>query len=197
MLAALDDSTLRTTPDPEVIAHVLAGDRAAFEILYKKYIRRIYSLVFRMVHSDREAEEVTQEVFCQVYRALPRFQNKSQFYTWLYRIATNVALQHAHKCARQRREGEIESNVIPLLARTGLALSGNPERIAESRSFYTALDKCIRDLPPNQRIVMVLGPIQGHSYAQMATITGESEVVIKGRLHRARETIRVAMNAHR
>lgn len=196
-IVQVDITTVGENEDVKLIRLTLAGDRVAFEVLYRRYIRRIYGLVFRMLGAASEAEEVTQEVFYQVYRALPGFQGKSQFYTWIYRIATNVALQHVKRTARRRQRetgfGEEVEAVTPL----GYAGAGSPEKAAESRDFYAALERSVNALPPNQRLVMILGPIQGHSYDQMATILGTTEEVIKGRLHRARENVREWLKHHR
>lgn len=184
--------------DGDLIHRIQGGDRAAFEGLYKRYIKKIYGLVFRMVGSAQEAEEVTQEAFLQVYKAIPGFQGKSSFYTWIYRIATNVALQHVKKQSRRRRETSFEEALEadqPTIG--GPVAFGCPEKAAESRDFYQALERAINGLPPNQRVVMILGPIQGHTYEQMAQITGTSEEIIKGRLHRARENIRAWLKHHR
>src|SRR6266849_1992216 len=80
--------------DADRVSRALNGDRPAFEELYAKYLRKVYNLVFRLVGTAQEAEEVTQEAFYQIYKTLPRFQGRSSFYTWIFRIATNVALQH-------------------------------------------------------------------------------------------------------
>lgn len=183
--------------DLELVQRAIAGDRPAFEDLYCKYVKKIYNLVYRMVGSAQEAEEVTQEVFYQAYRALPSFQGRSQFYTWIFRIGTNIALQHVKKQARKRKELPFEEVLDTQLPPTGFAGGSNPERVAESRAFYLALERAVNTLPPNQRVVMILGPIQGHTYEEMAQILGTNEEVIKGRLHRARENIREMLKQHR
>lgn len=194
-LAALPTSE---TPDqePDVVSRAVNGDRPAFEELYHKYVRKVFNLVYRMVGSAQEAEEVTQEVFYQAYRALPSFQGRSQFYTWIFRIGTNIALQHVKKAVRKRKETPFEEVLDTQLPPSNIA-GGSPEKVAESRAFYEALEKSINTLPPNQRVVMILGPIQGHTYEQMANILGTNEEVIKGRLHRARENIREMLKQHR
>lgn len=193
---AVDITTVGENEDVKLIRLTLEGDRSAFEVLYRRYIKKIYSLVFRMVGAAQEAEEVTQEVFYQVYKALPGFQGKSQFYTWIYRIATNVALQHVKKASRRRKETGFDE-ALEIVTPTGFAGAGSPEKVAESRDFYNALERAINALPPNQRMVMILGPVQGHSYDKMAQILGTTEEVIKGRLHRARENVREWLKHHR
>lgn len=174
-------------PELELVGRAQAGDRGAFETLYQKHLRRIYNLVYRLVGRD-DAEEVTQEVFYQVYRTLGSFENRSSFYTWVYRIATNVSLQHAKKQARHRRESPIDD--IPEGSVAATSHRAGPEREAEQRALYRELERALERLPPNQRTVLVLGPIQGHNYEQMAQILGTNEEVVKGRLHRARENLR-------
>lgn len=197
--------TVSATPAPrsiapqdlELVQRAISGDRPAFEDLYRRYMKKIYNLVYRMVGSAQEAEEVTQEVFYQAYRALPSFQGRSQFYTWIFRIGTNIALQHVKKQARKRKEVPFEEVLDTQVQTPGFAGGSSPERVAESRAFYRALERAVNSLPPNQRVVMVLGPIQGHSYEQMASILGTKEEVIKGRLHRARENVREMLKQHR
>lgn len=184
-------------PDVELVHRTIAGDRSAFEELYRKYVKRIFNLVFRMVGTAQEAEEVTQEVFYQAYRALPGFQGRSQFYTWIFRIGTNIALQHVKKQARKKKDVPFEEVFDTQLPPAGYAGGSSPEKVAESRAFYTALEQAVNTLPPNQRVVMILGPIQGHTYEEMANILGTNEEVIKGRLHRARENIREMLKQHR
>jgi RNA polymerase sigma-70 factor (ECF subfamily) len=185
---AAREPELGHVPDQEadLVERATQGDRAAFETLYRSYARKVYSLVFRLVGSAQEAEEVTQEAFYQAYRNLGGFEARSKFYTWMFRIATNVSLQHLKRQARRRRESALDDVPESALAprRPG------PEAEAECRALYRELDDAVKRLPPNQRAVLVLGPIQGHTYEQMAHILGTHEDVIKGRLHRARENLR-------
>lgn len=176
--------------EPEIVARAVNGDRPAFEELYHKYVRKIYNLVYRMVGSAQEAEEVTQEVFYQAYKNLTGFQGRSKFYTWIFRIATNVSLQYVKRQVRHKRDASFDEVIDAQMPATCAASGTDPEKEVQSRALYRALDQAVRRLPPNQRAVMVLGPIQGHSYEQMAQILGTNEEVIKGRLHRARENIR-------
>lgn len=176
--------------EPEIVARAVNGDRPAFEELYHRYVRKIYNLVYRMVGSAQEAEEVTQEVFYQAYKNLTGFQGRSKFYTWIFRIATNVSLQYVKRQVRRRRDTSFEEVIDAQMPTTGAASGTDPEKEVQSRALYRALDDAVKRLPPNQRAVMILGPIQGHSYEQMAQILGTNEEVIKGRLHRARENIR-------
>ena len=193
---ALKVSTESPEFEPDLVGRAIAGERPAFEELYHRYVRKIYNLVYRMVGTAQEAEEVTQEVFYQAYKNLSSFQGRSRFYTWLIRIATNVSLQYVKRQARHKKDTPFDDVLESQLPSGGISGS-NPEKEAESRALYRALDKAVNRLPPNQRAVIILGPIQGHSYEEMAQILGTNEEVIKGRLHRARENIREILKEDR
>jgi RNA polymerase sigma-70 factor (ECF subfamily) len=192
---ARQDEVEQPDTELELVDRARQGDRGAFEQLYRRHLRKVYNLVFRLVGSAQEAEEVTQEVFYQAYRNLAGFESRSSFYTWIFRVATNVALQHVKRQARLRREASLDD--VP----DGVLCSGSrtrgPEAEAESREVYRALGRALHRLPPNQRTVLVLGPIQGHTYGQMAEILGTNEEVVKGRLHRARENLRTLLRDER
>jgi RNA polymerase sigma factor (sigma-70 family) len=175
----------------ELVARAIAGDRPAFEALYRQTIRRVYNLVVRLVGTAQEGEEVTQEVYAQVYKNLARFEHRSSFFTWVFRIATNVSLQYVKWRARRARN-------IPTASMTESRTAApshtfDPLRESERRALYVQLAAAIARLPPAQRQVMILGPIQGRSYEQMSNVLGISTNVIKGRLHRARENLRSYM----
>lgn len=175
--------------DDALVNRAIGGDRSAFEVLYQRTIRRVYNLVVRLVGSAQEAEEVTQEAYLQAYQNLNHFEGRASFFTWVYRIATNVSLQHRRR--RMRR-----AHNLPAASADESKLSAapstdfNPERELERRTLYTGLLSSIARLTPAQRTVMVLGPIQGNSYEQMSGLLSVSTNVIKGRLHRARENLK-------
>jgi len=195
---ALSAEDAPADPESDLVRRAAAADQGAFEELYRRHVKKIYNLVFRMVGTLQEAEDVTQEVFYQAYKNLPRFEGRSKFYTWIFRIATNVCLQYLKRHVRQKRETLVED--VPDPAPDSSTLRGtmpSPDSEVETKAFYEALEKAVLRLPPNQRAVMVLGPLQGHSYEEIAQILGTTEEVIKGRLHRARENIREFLKEER
>jgi len=182
------------TLDRELIDLTLQGDDEAFHRLYEKYVKKVYNLAYRMVGRDGDPEELTQEIFFQVFKNLKNFKGKSQFYTWLYRVATNTCLQHRRKRSRGRGTSsfdELAETAPNALPSSGLA---NPEDEAGTRLLREDIAKAIAGLTENQKTVMILGPVQGHSYDEMSEILGVSVTVIKGRLHRARESMRSLFN---
>ncbi len=176
--------------DSQLVARVLSGHEDAYAKLYKKYARKIYNLVLRLVGVAQEAEELTQEVFFQAYKNLPRFKGKSQFYTWLYRVATNTTLQWLRKRGREKGDSSFEflEENAPQSLRP--AAAPDPSVEVERREIRGRIRDALESLPYNQKVVMVLGPIQGLSYEEMSEVLGVSVTVIKGRLHRARENLR-------
>ena len=176
--------------DIERIEAVLSGDEGAFKDLYDKYVRKVYNLAFRISGRFGDPEELTQEIFYQVYKNLKNFHGNSQFYTWLYRVATNTCLQYNRKHDKHRNSSSyenLEENAPMVLPPSSIP---HPETEVEQRLLQEDIAKRIASLPEKQKTVMVLGPIQGNSYQEMSQILGVSVTVIKGRLHRAREALR-------
>lgn len=186
--------------DEELVRAVLAGRREAFGTLYERYSRRIYSLVLRMV-GRQDAEEVTQEAFLQAYRNLAKFRGEAQLYTWLYRVASNTALQHlrrrGRKDSRQSSFDAITENAPGLLADIPGDLYADPVKAAEDAEFQRQTVEVLDTLPKNQKLVILLGPVKGLSYDEMARVLGVTVPVVKARLHRARENLRSRVAALR
>lgn len=172
--------------DRELVMMAQAGDGNAFMALYSKYKRKIENLVKRLAWSTGMTEDIMQEVAFQAFLAIRDFRGNSEFYTWIYRIATNISLQYVKKNKRFRLNVELDEKVLNTSA---ISRSG-PEREIEKQSFMSAVMREIDKLPPQQRSVLVMAALQGMSYEDMSIMLGVNEEVIKGRLHRARESIR-------
>ena len=179
-----------TATDDWLVQRARGGDRPAFAELYARHARTTYNLVFRLLESEPDSEDATQEVFYQAFRNLSRFQGRSTFLTWLYRIATNVALGFRRACARRRRhtvsaiDGEREPRDL------AVSSGPDPEAEVERHELHASLLAAVNRLPASQRAVIVLGPIQGRTYDEISAILGLPLNAIKGRLHRARVTLR-------
>lgn len=189
----LSEHELSSLSDEELVQVVLEGRDDAFRHIYERFAGKIFSLVQRMVGA-RDAEEVTQEAFVQAYRNLAKFRGESKFYTWFYRVASNTALQHLRK--RGRRESRQSSFDDLLENAPGVLLDipsgtfADPQKSAEDRELQEATVEAFRALPPNQKMTIVLGPLQGLSYDEMARVLQVTVPVVKARLHRARENLR-------
>jgi RNA polymerase sigma-70 factor (ECF subfamily) len=169
-----------------------------FEALYSEYYPRITRYLGRLV-GDAEAEDVAQEAFVKISKSLDGFRGEAQIATWIYRIATNTAMDHHRKASSQLAaktadlsdEGDLSSDERELLQD-----SAPPTDTALIRKD---MNECIRglvnDLPDNYRAVLMLGDLEGFTNAELADILGVSLDTVKIRMHRARRRLKKAMDA--
>ena len=180
------NSELETLSDEDLIRKFNSGQQEVFEILFDRYYKRIYNLCLRFCNSDRNlAEETAQETFLQAYKSLSRFQYKSSFYTWLYRVTFNTCSINVKKQARLR-SSSIDSLDFEHIDRS----SQEPSDFILRKEYSHYVNKVLNELPDEQKQVMLLGPVLGHSYQEISEIIGESVTVIKGRLFRARQNFK-------
>jgi RNA polymerase sigma-70 factor (ECF subfamily) len=172
---------------PDEIEQVKAGDACAFETLYNKYKQPVYALCLRSTKHAADAEDLTQEVFLQVYRRISSLRNSAAFKSWLFRVATNIILMHG----RRRRAlptvlqfiADFETSAMLELVEALTSPGCEPtERIALARA--------IGDLPKCRRAVLLLHDIQGMSHREIATSLGVSLSATKSNLSRARHQLR-------
>lgn len=177
-------------PDEELVRRSIAGDRAAFPEIYRRYVRRVWLLVMKMVPKSQDQEDLTQQVFLLVYRNLAQFRGHSSLFTWIYRITLNTCL-HYRRTERRRSQIALLAD-LPQRALGDLlsAEALSPDRTFERRALISRTLGALPYLPRSQRTVMVLGPIQGRSYQQIAQALGISEDMVKGRLARGRANLR-------
>lgn len=160
------------------------GDRQAFEELFRLHHRKVYALCLRMTGNPMEAEDLTQEVFVQVFRKGGSFRGESAFSTWLHRLTVNQVLMHFRR-SRFRRERVTEDGELPHSAtRGGGEFNRTPvlDRIA--------LDEAIAKLPRGYRAVFVLHDVEGLEHLEIAHILGCSVGTSKSQLHKARMKLR-------
>jgi RNA polymerase sigma-70 factor (ECF subfamily) len=177
--------------DDDVVAQVLGGDTAMFELLMRRHNERIYRAARAITRDDREAEDVMQQAYVNAFSNLRQFQGRSQFATWLTRIAVNEAL------ARVRRRGRYEAldEESPKVESMRGHITDDPERQAFATELRDLLEGAIDDLPDGAREVFVLREVEGLSTAETAASLDVSEDVVKTRLSRARATLRSALLA--
>jgi RNA polymerase sigma-70 factor, ECF subfamily len=171
------------------------GDAHAFQELYDKHKRRVYSLCLRMTANTAEAEDLTQEAFLQLYRKIGTFRGESAFSTWLHRLSVNVVLMHLRKKSlpvvsleESTQAGEDDTPKKDFGAED-LALAGSIDRLQ--------LQKAVNDLPPGYRTIFVLHDIQGYEHNEIAEIVGCSIGNSKSQLHKARMKLRDLLKMNR
>ncbi len=193
----------KTVPtDNQLIERINAGETGLLEELISRYEDRVYNLAYRMVGSREDAEDVLQDTFINVIRALDRFQGRSSFSTWLYRIAANTALTRLRKQGRKvKGEDEFLDNVyaVQQAARSGEKLSdwsNNPVRELLDDEAMQIMNQAIEEMPEIYRAVFVLRDIEELSTAEVADVLDLSKAAVKSRLHRARVYLRNELSGY-
>jgi RNA polymerase sigma-70 factor (ECF subfamily) len=184
------EGAAKTKTEPVPLSdHALAvaaagGDMQAFEILYERHNRRVYSLCLRMTQNPAEAEDLTQEAFIQLFRKIGSFRGESAFTTWLHRLTVNQCLMHFRKRSvkleRTTEEGETPVQVV--------RGTENPNSMPVLDRI--ALDNALKQLPPGYRTVFVLHDVEGHEHEEIAKILGVAVGTSKSQLHKARMKLR-------
>ena len=167
------------------LCHLAAnGNLAAFELIYDRYHRRTYSLCLRMSSSPTEAEDLTQEVFIQLFRKIGSFRGDSAFSTWLHRLTVNQVLMHFRRRS-VKNERTSEDGEMPEQTVRG---SANPNRMQVVDRI--ALKNAIAELPNGYRNVFVLHDVEGFEHEEVARMMGISVGTSKSQLHKARLKLR-------
>ncbi|HEV8579544.1 MAG TPA: RNA polymerase sigma factor [Thermoanaerobaculia bacterium] len=196
----LDTTVERAAPagalaDEEIVTRVLAGEKALFEILVRRYNQRLYRVALGILGDDAEAEDVMQDAYVRAYSHLAQFAGEARFSTWLTRIAVYEALARA-----RRRRRAVEMDAMPDRSKETLTISTerNPEERAIGRDLRSVLEAAIQALPEAYRIVVLLRDVEGLNTAEAAGSLGLSEPLLKVRLHRGRAMLRrdLASRAH-
>lgn len=188
-LDALTRVTVPETKKPQASDYELTqraneGDMSAFEELYERHNRRVYSLCLRMTGNTAEAEDLTQEAFIQLYRKTGSFRGESAFTTWLHRLTVNQVLMHFRKRG-VRMEQTTEDGETPVQIVRG---TENPNAMPVVDRI--ALDKAVGQLPPGYRTVFILHDVEGHEHEEIARMLGCSVGTSKSQLHKARMKLR-------
>ena len=180
-----------------LIEQAQSGDRMAFEELIRRHDREILRLAFHMLGNREEAREVFQETFLKAYRSLSRFRFESSFYTWIYRIATNVSLDHLRKRQTLKEEISYESDAEanpdrPALKDTLAATTyySNPERRLYGREVGERIQEALKTLSEKERLVFELRHYQGLRLRMIGEIMGSTEETAKNYLFRATQKLR-------
>jgi RNA polymerase sigma-70 factor (ECF subfamily) len=182
----LDDTTL--------VVRAREGDVHAFSQLARRHQAALYRLALRLVGNAADAEDALQESLLDAWRRLDRFRGDSAFSTWAYRIVTNRCLDML-----RRRRTTVPVEHVEEVAPERLAApeAGAPEHSAEVDAGLAALRAALRTLPDDQRACFVLRELEGLGYTEIAEITGTSETVVRGRIHRARRALAEVMRSWR
>jgi len=167
----------------DLIRRAQNGDQAAFELLYRKYVDRVYAVCLRMSASAGQAEEMTQEAFVRAWQMLATFRGESDFFSWLYRVAVNVVFSNRRSDRRRTSR---------MMTTSDLAIY-NHRHAASSEGENLDLEKAIAALPRQARAVFVLHDVEGYRHEEIAELMNLSVGTCKSQLHRARRILREAL----
>jgi RNA polymerase sigma-70 factor (ECF subfamily) len=179
--------------DADIMLRVKTGDQSAFEYLVQKYRRPMVSFMYRMARNSAAAEDLAQEVFLRVYRSRETYEASAKFTTWLYRIATNLAVNHARDSRHERPEVQVSLDEPDDDTGTMLELpdsSLNAEQQMVRRERMLAIRRKVEALPEQQRLAVIMHKYQQMDYKQIADVLKKSESATKSLLFRAYETLR-------
>jgi len=181
--------------EAEAIERAKQGNAEAFQALYEKHKRRVYSLCLRMTTNTAEAEDLTQEAFLQLYRKIATFRGESAFSTWLHRLSVNVVLMHLRKkglpvvSLEETTQGGEEDAPKKDFGADDLRLAGSIDRLQ--------LQRAVDDLPPGYRTIFLLHDVEGYEHNEIAGIVGCSIGNSKSQLHKARMKLRDLLKLNR
>jgi RNA polymerase sigma-70 factor (ECF subfamily) len=182
--------------EERLVARLVARDERAFNELVHAYERRVFALVLRMIGNRAEAEDLAQEVFVQVFKAIGSFRGDSKLSTWIYRIAVNLC-KNRTKYLRVRHSGEEEeleavAERVPLgeARRANVGQVSRPDEMIAGKQVEQIVQRAILSIEPDFRECLVLRDVEELSYEEIGEITGLAPGTVKSRIHRARGMLR-------
>jgi RNA polymerase sigma-70 factor, ECF subfamily len=193
-----DSGNASSFSDIDLVKNTLSGDRLAYRELVEKYQQRVYSIAFGVLHNREDSLDVCQDVFIKAYRKLAKFRGASSFYTWLYRIALNMAIDY-----RRRRKVAVEVEYDDAIApddegeKPGMkSPNETPSETLDRKEINKLVMEAIQTLPDEQKAVLVLREIEGLAYDEIAKVAGISIGTVMSRLHYGRRKLREILEPH-
>jgi RNA polymerase sigma-70 factor (ECF subfamily) len=185
------DHSPSETPEAELILRAQRGDLGAFSQLMERVQGRIYGLLYNMTSSKEDAEDLLQEVFIKAHASLPKFKGQSSFYTWVYRIAVNRAINFVKK--RKKRQGlsldDLDLGIERDPALVEMSSSETPDRNIHLKELQEKLNTALQELSEKHRTVVIMHDIQGMPHHEIADVIGCSPGTVRSRLFYARREL--------
>jgi len=181
--------------DRRAVERARRGDHEAFRVLVERYRDRVFRLALRVLRDEEQARDATQEAFLKAYQALRRFEGRSSFYTWLYRLVLNLCLDLRRKdrSGRHVEWEEERSLAVSELAGPPTGFQAGPERELQRGELRAQLTLAIESLPDEARDTLLLREVDGLSYAEIAEVMGIPKGTVMSRLHHARRKVRAKL----
>lgn len=192
-----NDAETEAAEDAELVRKAQAGDTRAFDALVSKHRGKIYAMIVKMVKNDADAWDLAQEAFIKAWKALPKFEGKARFSTWLFRISHNVVYDWVRK-RKIQGDGEFNDEIfnssnIDSSASTAPHHSARPDEAMERKELRNQLEGAIAQLSEEHREVILLREVQGLDYKEIAEISENSLGTVMSRLHYARKKLQTIL----
>ena len=179
--------------DTELVRLTRAGDREAFRELVERYQRKIYAVLLGMLHDHEAAWETAQETFVRALQGLEGFKGDASFYTWLYRIAMNLAIDHQRHERRRPTVGVSDETVEAQETLQEELRRQDPFRFVKNREIGERVRAAIDELTPEHRAVILLREVEGLSYDEISRVMQCAKGTVMSRLHYARKKLQAAL----
>jgi len=182
-------------PDHDLVERWQSGDESAFQDLIRRHERRVFRLLYRMMGSKEEAEDVAQEAFLSLHRHGHRFRREARFSTFVYRVAANAALNRRRTLGRNRNR----VSELKVSQEAGFDLPPaprDPEDAAVGSEVRERVQEALLELPEDLRVAVLLYDIEGQSYQDVARVLEIPEGTVKSRIHRARSALRDQLRSY-
>lgn len=196
-----DQTPSRESPeDEELVRRAQAHDQAAFEALVRRHHEHVYRLALTMTKNPRDAEEIEQETFLNVFRKLGSFRGDSKFSSWLYRVTANFALMRLRK--QRRQPSVLLDDLLPHFYESGeferaqSDWSHQADKLLENKELGAQIHGALEKLPEKYRIILVMRDVEGLSNDEIAHTLGMSIPAVKSILHRSRLFVREQLNQY-
>jgi RNA polymerase sigma-70 factor, ECF subfamily len=196
-------AAVKISDDHALVRDAQGGDRLAFEELVRRYDREVLRIALNLVHRTEDARDIYQESFLRVYRNLHRFRFECSFYTWLYRIVTNVSLDYLRRRSSRREDQAPASEDQDSVSRDFFdrqpetRAGSNPERTVLGDELGRHIQQAIDRLSPRERVVFELKHYQGLKLRVIGEMLGTSEETVKNSLFRATRKLRASLESMR
>ena len=182
---------------PELVEQLQQGNESAFSKLVDEWQDMVYNTAIGIVQNPQDADDITQEVFMQVYQSISSFKGESKFSTWLYRITLSKALDQEKKKKRKKRFAFVQQ----LFGNQGEELVQSvefehPGILLEKKESAQALFKALKQIPDNQRIAFTLHKLEGQSYLEIAEIMNTSLYAVESLMSRAKANLKKQLNKY-
>jgi RNA polymerase sigma-70 factor, ECF subfamily len=193
-------ATADPADDRDLVRRVQEGDHEAFRALYTRYHRRAYAVAYGVVKNKQDALDVVQDGFVKVHKHIDKFQGTSSFYTWLYRIIMNLAIDHVRRRRNAKgleyddRVGRDDDEIAGSSSLLPRILDANPGKTVIRRELLDRIQAALEELPEYHRAVILLREVEGLSYEEMAQVLDVPKGTIMSRLFHARKKMQAALS---